>query len=523
MQSGRLSIKKLKEPQESKQTMETNSGENRIVRLVRLTCLASAVLMAAWLLPPVVHTYRHLCPVKPDGVSEAGAVPSFARQTGMACTMCHTVFPQLTPYGRRFKLNGYTLARQPDITDAEITDSTATARRTLSLNSTINPLSAEIVADYGHVNRAIPSKTGQNGNQNDDLSVPSAVYLWAAGRVTDKIGAFLQLDYSKTAAITANGPAATPTAGGDNMSIGPSEIMRYADHTDDRKLVWGATATNGGAAKGDLWSSPVHGFSLLAFGNTGGVGAATKAPAVGGNGGSGLTQYAMYDDQFYASIAETHQDNATKTFATPGDATQVGWNPELRVAWEKNWDDNSLMLGGMVAHYNSTAGGAAEIVSGPNTWANSRTDMVADWQYQYITDRNLLSFSGAFTTERNSNNPNYVGAAAPTPTYSNDVDYLHQFQASTMYFYKRMYGGVVTYYDNDGTDDSTLYGGNGSPKNQYWAFSLDYLPWDNTRFFFQYNYYTVLANKTNSFYGTGTLVNKPSDANYWDIGVMYAF
>src|ERR1700732_5579458 len=39
----------------------------------------------------------------------AHAVPSFARQTGMACEACHTVFPELTHFGRMFKANGYTL------------------------------------------------------------------------------------------------------------------------------------------------------------------------------------------------------------------------------------------------------------------------------------------------------------------------------------------------------------------------------------------------------------------------------
>ena len=32
----------------------------------------------------------------------AQAVPSFARQTGMACAACHTVFPELTHVGRVF-------------------------------------------------------------------------------------------------------------------------------------------------------------------------------------------------------------------------------------------------------------------------------------------------------------------------------------------------------------------------------------------------------------------------------------
>src|SRR5579859_4816404 len=38
----------------------------------------------------------------------AQALPSFARQTGQSCGTCHTDFPGLTPYGRRFKLLGYT-------------------------------------------------------------------------------------------------------------------------------------------------------------------------------------------------------------------------------------------------------------------------------------------------------------------------------------------------------------------------------------------------------------------------------
>src|ERR1700719_3681274 len=40
--------------------------------------------------------------------SPARALPSFARQTGQPCGTCHTDFPALTPYGRRFKLLGYT-------------------------------------------------------------------------------------------------------------------------------------------------------------------------------------------------------------------------------------------------------------------------------------------------------------------------------------------------------------------------------------------------------------------------------
>jgi hypothetical protein len=42
------------------------------------------------------------------GPKPVSALPSFARQTGQPCSTCHSAFPQLTPFGRRFKLEGYT-------------------------------------------------------------------------------------------------------------------------------------------------------------------------------------------------------------------------------------------------------------------------------------------------------------------------------------------------------------------------------------------------------------------------------
>src|SRR5712691_10783850 len=44
-------------------------------------------------------------------VDSAMAVPSFARQTGQECIACHVSFPELAPYGRYFKLTGYTIGK----------------------------------------------------------------------------------------------------------------------------------------------------------------------------------------------------------------------------------------------------------------------------------------------------------------------------------------------------------------------------------------------------------------------------
>ena len=63
-----------------------------------LSSLVSLVVMAS------------LCP-------DAQAVPSFARQTGLTCNVCHSNPPELTAFGRKFKLEAYTLTeKKPDMT-----------------------------------------------------------------------------------------------------------------------------------------------------------------------------------------------------------------------------------------------------------------------------------------------------------------------------------------------------------------------------------------------------------------------
>jgi len=45
---------------------------------------------------------------------QAQALPAFARQTGQNCVACHAggQFPELTPYGRMFKMTGYTIGER---------------------------------------------------------------------------------------------------------------------------------------------------------------------------------------------------------------------------------------------------------------------------------------------------------------------------------------------------------------------------------------------------------------------------
>jgi hypothetical protein len=50
-------------------------------------------------------------------VPSARAVPSYSRQTGLPCASCHYAPPELTPFGRTFKLEGYTFTTKPEVSD----------------------------------------------------------------------------------------------------------------------------------------------------------------------------------------------------------------------------------------------------------------------------------------------------------------------------------------------------------------------------------------------------------------------
>src|ERR1700737_3786405 len=43
-----------------------------------------------------------------------GAVPLFARKTGLACSGCHEVWPRLNDFGQNFRDRGYRLKRDRD-------------------------------------------------------------------------------------------------------------------------------------------------------------------------------------------------------------------------------------------------------------------------------------------------------------------------------------------------------------------------------------------------------------------------
>jgi hypothetical protein len=475
----------------------------------------------------------------------ASAIPPFARQTGLACEACHTMPPELTPFGRRFKLSGYTLTTRPPL----VADADDHKKNTLWLTD-LPGVAVLAQIGYDHYDRAPPD----TGNpypahaQSDTFQFPDQFSLVYAGAVTDKVGAWLQLTY--------NGQAGS--VGVDNIDI------RYSDHTADNKWVWGVTANNYLTFQ-DVWNGigsytiPNFNTVTLASGGVGGTG--TSGPilnALGPGSVAGIGAYAFYNDSLYFELSAYHSAVAggnsptvdSASLAANGGAVD-GFAPYARIAYERDWGYHSAEIGGSALYvkwipsvgYISAQQQAAAALSG-NAYTptqtfnpgviNRYTDLSVDWQYQYNGPHNIFSFLGHVTHERQENSNQLVAASftgASSPIYTNPTDTLTQFLVTGEYFRNRHYGGLVSFTRTTGTNDPLANGGNGSPANQYETFEVDYVPWLNFRFILQYVAYQVVANNQSPFNlsnanfpsSPGFPNVKASDNNTWVVGLWMDF
>ena len=167
----------------------------------------------------------------------AHAVPSFARQTGFACEACHTVFPELTPYGRRFKLNAYTVDNLP-----QVSGMTPSKEESLVLNQ-LPPLSFMFQTSYTKTKGALPD-TALPGElaKNGQVLFPQQASLFYAGRIAPNLGAFVQMTYDGTSG----------SFGWDNTDI------RYARLASDNFL-WGISAQQQPDGAGPVEYAPRRG------------------------------------------------------------------------------------------------------------------------------------------------------------------------------------------------------------------------------------------------------------------------
>ncbi len=120
----------------------------------------------------------------------AEALPSFARQTGQPCGACHTDFAGLTPFGRLFKIGGYTMGGGHYRTTPFPSDDPGKNGE----KTWVPPISMMSIIGFTHTQAAQPPPTDPF-RANDNVVVSPLSFFWG-GAITDHIGAFVQLTYA---------------------------------------------------------------------------------------------------------------------------------------------------------------------------------------------------------------------------------------------------------------------------------------------------------------------------------------
>lgn len=445
----------------------------------------------------------------------APAVPSFARQTGMACAACHTVFPELTPFGREFKLNGYVLDNIKQIKGITVEN-----RETLALNS-LPPLSIMLQFSYTHTGRALPDSAVPGALAKDgDILFPQQASFFYAGKIADGLGAFVQLTYDGVG----------DSFGFDNTDIRFAKHLDFGGAADSSRpnVLMGVTVNNGPTVQ-DVWNTtaawgfPYSGSSVAATPI-----ASTKLDAGAGGIGqnaAGIGVYTWINNSIYAEFSL--YGAAIRGGAHPLDSTQSavihGVSPYWRLAYEARWDRNSLEVGtfGIQAkmHPGSISGTPFPLQGD----ADRYTDTALDLQYQFIGEDHFFTVLSTYIHEKQQLGASFADAIAQNPSNT-----LKSFKLTGEYSYRRMIGGSLGLFDITGTSDTGLYpattraiaatstaaaapgvpipvGGSiiSSPDSRGYVAELNYLPWLNTKLQLQYTAYEKFNGLKQNYDGAG--------------------
>ncbi len=466
----------------------------------------------------------------------AAALPSFARQTGQPCGACHTDFPGLTPFGREFKLGGYTLGggkfrtalfpfqnNDPTKALAAYVKAAPDSSKGQTDPSQVwaPPISMMTIVGYTHT-QAPQDATGSPYHSNDNVVV-SPVSLFWGGAITDNVGAFVQGTYNG-APFGPQDPAdpfAKFEATWDNLDI------RYANTgtLGDLAVTYGVTANNNPSVQDPwnttpAWSFPYAVSSIAPTPAAGTLIDGTFAAHVGGVGAYAWINNLVYlEVSGYRTIARGAQASlGTDPFGAPG--LFGGIAPYWRAAVEPHWGNHWLEFGafGMAANvhpWTFALNGVGLYQNATFAQTDRYNDVGFNSQYQYKGDNYWITLRGTFIHESQK-----LDASFPNGLSSNPTNQLNTLKALASLAYGNDNQVVLTgqYFDTYGTADPLLYGGLASgfsPNSNGYVAEIAYIPfitsdapvwpWANARIGLQYTYYNKFDGTTVNAHSNNTL------------------
>ena len=419
-------------------------------------------------------------------VRPAHAVPSFAIQTGQPCAACHVgaFGPQLTSFGRDFKLYGYTAS------DKQVH---------------FPPLAMVTQVSYGHTQADASSPVADGARLNDNWALNQTSLYLAGVLVPDHVGAFVQGTYDGVAR----------TFNWDNTDI------RYVHGGElfDEDLVWGISANNSPTVQ-DIWNStPAWGFPYTS--SPWDLGSAPPSALIDGTVGFhvvGVGAYMMWNDTIYVESSlyrqlGSHDDNLLNGAVQSNSAILSGVAPYWRAAVQQSWDKGRYYL--QVGTYGMTA----SVNPGGDTSTGLKdhyTDYGFDTNFQwYLNPKSVTAdvLSAHATVIHEDQN-----LAASSVLYGTDAgNTLVTSRADVSYAIGATWIPTVQYFKTTGS--YALGSGTQKPNTDGWIAELGYVPWGkpdspvnfaNVRVTLQYVNY-------NEFQGTSTHAtdNNTVFLNFW--------
>ncbi len=406
----------------------------------------------------------------------AQAVPAFAVQTGQPCNACHVggFGPQLTPFGRQFKLESYTLRGSATFTP---------------------PISAMAIASYVHTQTDQDGSPAPHYGTNNNTAIDQ-ISAFVAGGIGEHFGGFTQWTYDGVGRGFA----------WDNVDL------RASTHStlDGNDVLLGISFNNSPGVQ-DAWNTlaawgfPYTGSDLAPGPDTG-----TVIDGVLAQGVLGTTAYAYWNSSLYmeGGIYWTPSHGFLRAMGVnPADSGILdGVAPYLRIAYQKDYGDQNFEIGAYALF--SDLFPAADTSTGTT---DNYTDVGLDASYQFMGDTsNVYTINARYTHEQQElNATSLLGGAA------NRQDQLNDFRIDASYYWRGMLGGTIAAFDTWGSADSLLYADNRTltPDSSGLIFQVDYTPFGgegaplngrlNARLGLQYTLYTKFNGASSDYDGAG--------------------
>jgi hypothetical protein len=414
------------------------------------------------------------------GPRSAEAVENFSSQTGQPCTACHIggFGPQLTPYGRAFKIGGYTQQGGD------------------GLWSKI-PLSAIAIGSFNNTSSKLPAGSIPHRYSDNNNVALDAISVFLAGRISDTTGGFVQGTYSGTS---------------NAFLLDLVDLRPYTTIFDigGSELRIGTTLNNTPTVTDPYNSSFAWGYPFV-MSHLAPTPAAQPILVNGFAGNSiGATAYAWYDRRVYIE-AGGYQTQSAYLLDHTGNYYGVGRSqgvaPYVRAAYEWDWNGQSAHVGAIFMQagaYPSTSGRRADASNG----ANQYTDFAVDGGYQFLgSGDHIFSAYGIYLHETQALKASTAASNLANATALSSSYELNQTRLSASYWFKNTYGATAGWQKTWGPANPVLYSAapvsgsaNSKPNSNAFILEANWVPfgkddsigrpWTNLKIGLQYTIYT---------------------------------